>query len=148
MEVETIGLQFGHFQVAGPNASRGTYDSSPAFIAGSGTPISTKIEPSEDCLCPAGATRLRCPGFQPISANLMRGPSMGEWLLSRRDRLIVARHEVPGNRCREARPGGTAEVVVGPRDICRRTEPGLSKRQRACPEQATARRMRRMLMPL
>jgi hypothetical protein len=45
---------------------------------------------------------------------------MGEWLLSRRDRLIVARHEVPGNRCREARPGGTAEVVVGPRDICRR----------------------------
>src|SRR5271165_1234094 len=32
----------------------------------------------------------------PISANLMRGASMGEWLLSRRDRLIVARHEVPG----------------------------------------------------
>ena len=23
---------------------------------------------------------------------------MGEWLLSRRDRLIVARHEVPGKR--------------------------------------------------
>jgi hypothetical protein len=42
---------------------------------------------------------------------------MGEWLLSRRDRLIVARHEVPG-----CRPGGTAEVVVGPRDICRRNE--------------------------
>ena len=32
----------------------------------------------------------------PISINLMRGPSMGELLLSRRDRLIVARHEVPG----------------------------------------------------
>jgi hypothetical protein len=27
---------------------------------------------------------------------------MGEWFLSRRDRLIVARHEVPGERCREA----------------------------------------------
>jgi len=26
---------------------------------------------------------------------------MGEWLLSRRDRLIVARHEVPGLGCRE-----------------------------------------------
>jgi hypothetical protein len=35
-------------------------------------------------------------GFNPISANLRRSPSMGEWLLSRRDRLIVARHEVPG----------------------------------------------------
>ena len=34
--------------------------------------------------------------LQPIGANLMRCPSMGEWLLSRRDRLIVARHEVPG----------------------------------------------------
>jgi hypothetical protein len=56
---------------------------------------------------------------------------MGEWLLSRRDRLIVARHEVPGNRCREVRPGGTAEVVVGPRDICRRNGARL--------EQATAR---------
>src|ERR1700722_3332996 len=32
------------------------------------------------------------------SANLMLGASMGEWLLSRRDRLIVARHEVPGQR--------------------------------------------------
>ena len=28
----------------------------------------------------------------------MRGISMGEWLLSRRDRLIVARYEVPGQR--------------------------------------------------
>ena len=45
---------------------------------------------------------------------------MGEWLLSRRDMLIVARHEVPGQRCRESRPGGTAEVVVSPTDICRR----------------------------
>src|SRR5271157_2316070 len=35
-------------------------------------------------------------GRAPISANLVRGASMGEWLLSRRDRLIVARHEVPG----------------------------------------------------
>jgi hypothetical protein len=26
---------------------------------------------------------------------------MGEWLLSRRDTVIVARHEVPGERCRE-----------------------------------------------
>jgi hypothetical protein len=43
---------------------------------------------------------------------------MGEWLWSRRDRLIVARHEVPGYRRREARPGGTVEVMV--RDICRR----------------------------
>jgi hypothetical protein len=41
---------------------------------------------------------------------------MGEWLLSRRDKLIVARHEVPG----KPRPGGTVEVIVRPRDICRR----------------------------
>jgi hypothetical protein len=45
---------------------------------------------------------------------------MGEWLLSRRDRLIVARHEVPGKRCREPRPGGTVEVMV--RDIVVETE--------------------------
>ena len=33
---------------------------------------------------------------------------MGEWLLSRRDRLIVARHEVPGLAMqRVPRPGGT-----------------------------------------
>jgi hypothetical protein len=56
--------------------------------------------------------------FNHISANLMRGPLMGEWLLSRRDSLIVARHEVPGYRCREPRPGGTVEVMV--RDIRRR----------------------------
>ena len=36
--------------------------------------------------------------------------------------MIVARHEVPGKRWREPRPGGTAEVVVNPRDICRRNE--------------------------
>jgi hypothetical protein len=35
-------------------------------------------------------------GFQPISADLMRGALMGEWFLSRRDSTIVARHEVPG----------------------------------------------------
>ena len=32
----------------------------------------------------------------PISAAIMRGASMGEWFLSRRDSTIVARHEVPG----------------------------------------------------
>jgi hypothetical protein len=35
-------------------------------------------------------------GFQPIGADLMRGASMSEWFLSRRDSPIVARHEVPG----------------------------------------------------
>ena len=40
--------------------------------------------------------RSHSPKSQESLANLMRGPSMGEWLLSRRDRLIVARHEVPG----------------------------------------------------
>jgi hypothetical protein len=40
---------------------------------------------------------------------------MVEWFSSRRDNTIVARHEVPGWRCREAaRPGGTVEVVVSP----------------------------------
>jgi hypothetical protein len=34
-------------------------------------------------------------GSNPISANLMRPFQAGEWLLSRRDRLIVGRHEVP-----------------------------------------------------
>src|SRR5580704_12231740 len=28
--------------------------------------------------------------------HLLRGDSMGEWFLSRRDSMIVARHEVPG----------------------------------------------------
>ena len=60
---------------------------------------------------------------------------MGKWLLSRRDRLIVARHEVPGpvsatlplsrralllppwlrvSMQRGSRPGGTVEVIVSP----------------------------------
>jgi hypothetical protein len=39
---------------------------------------------------------------------------MGEWLLSRRDRLIVARHEVPGSDAEDPRPGGTVEVIVSP----------------------------------
>jgi hypothetical protein len=35
---------------------------------------------------------------------------MGEWLVSRRDRLIVAKHEVPGSRYGEApSPYGTVE---------------------------------------
>jgi hypothetical protein len=34
-------------------------------------------------------------GIYPIRSNLIRGPSMGGWFLSRRDRLIVAMHEVP-----------------------------------------------------
>jgi hypothetical protein len=53
---------------------------------------------------------LTSPRVYPISADLMRGPSMGEWLLSRRDRLRVARHEVPGSR-----PGGTVEVIFSQR---------------------------------
>jgi hypothetical protein len=60
------------------------------------------------------------PRVETISANRTRGPWVGEWLLSRRDRLIVARHEVPGKRCRELRPGGTVEVIVSPRGICPR----------------------------
>jgi hypothetical protein len=48
---------------------------------------------------------------------------MGEWLLSRRDRLIVARHEVPGKRYqRNPRPRGTAEVIVSPSDFVVETE--------------------------
>ena len=47
------------------------------------------------------------PGFQPISADLVRGASMGEWFLSRRDSTIVARHEVPGKAVpRKNRPVG------------------------------------------
>jgi hypothetical protein len=46
--------------------------------------------------------RARCgwagfPGLKPHSANSMR-LLIGDWLLSRRDSAIVARHEVPGNR--------------------------------------------------
>jgi len=36
---------------------------------------------------------------------------MGEWLLSRRERLIVARHEVPGIIRKIARPSGTIEPI-------------------------------------
>ena len=35
---------------------------------------------------------------------------MGEWLLSRRDRLIVARHEVPGS---DAEPHDSRHFVPG-----------------------------------
>jgi hypothetical protein len=49
---------------------------------------------------------------------------MGEWLvpednmiLSRRDRLIVSRHEVPGSDAGEPRPGGTIEVMFIPHQI-------------------------------
>jgi hypothetical protein len=46
-------------------------------------------------------------------------------------------------------PGGTVEFIVSPRDnLSSELSPGMSKRQRACPEQATARRMGRMLIPL
>jgi hypothetical protein len=36
--------------------------------------------------------------FNPISARIMRGASMGAWFLSRRDSTIIARHEVPQPR--------------------------------------------------
>jgi hypothetical protein len=40
---------------------------------------------------------------------------MGEWLLSWRDRLIVASHEVPGSDAeRSPRPAGTVEVIGSP----------------------------------
>jgi hypothetical protein len=63
---------------------------------------------------------------------------MGEWLLSRRNRLIVARHEVPGERRREApsRRDGRSQLSV-PQIFVVETEPRH--------EQATA---RRMLVPL
>ena len=50
-------------------------------------------------------------GFNPISAKIMRGASMGEWSLSRRDSTIVARHEVPGIMRKIARPSGTIEPI-------------------------------------
>jgi hypothetical protein len=34
---------------------------------------------------------------------------MGEWLLSRRERVIVARHEVPGYRCKSPVPEGRSK---------------------------------------
>jgi hypothetical protein len=39
---------------------------------------------------------IRCSENDWNGANLNARPLDGEWLLSRRDRLIVARHEVPG----------------------------------------------------
>ena len=59
-------------------------------------PNGTKIRRIWDDFLPRRGYEDSAQGFNPISANLMRSPSMGEWLLSRRDRLIVARHEVPG----------------------------------------------------
>ena len=56
-----------------------------------------------------------------VSTLSWNGAKLGtEWLLSRRDRLIVARHEVPGIDVKRLRPGGTVEVIVSPTDICRR----------------------------
>jgi hypothetical protein len=57
----------------------------------------------------------RCPWlhadiFESGPAIRSRGPK-GEWLLSRRDRPIVARHEVPGGDAERPSPGGTAEVI-------------------------------------
>jgi hypothetical protein len=49
---------------------------------------------------PEGARKLS-PGFQSISADSMRGPSIGEWLNGFRPggtATIVARHEVPGEQ--------------------------------------------------
>jgi hypothetical protein len=37
---------------------------------------------------------------------------MGEWVLSRRDSTIVARHEVPGIMRKIARPSGTIEPIL------------------------------------
>jgi hypothetical protein len=45
---------------------------------------------------------------------------MGEWLLSRRDRLIVASAKCLGSDAERPRPGGTVEVIVSPTDISRR----------------------------
>ena len=61
-----------------------------------------KTNPSERILLrPRSAISYLLAGMVPtihrIVANLMRGLSMGEWLFSRRDRLIVARSEVLGN---------------------------------------------------
>ena len=47
-------------------------------------------------IAPTKGRHVSARGFNPKSANLMRGLSMGEWLLSRRDGAIVAWHEVPG----------------------------------------------------
>src|ERR1700722_3168180 len=59
---------------------------------------------------------------------------MGEWLLSRRDRLIVARHEVPGSDAeRTPVPEGRSKSLSVPQIFVFETEPRH--------EQATARRM-------
>src|ERR1700728_4200666 len=69
----------------------------------------------------------------PISANLIPNPSMGEWLLSRRDMLIVARHEVPGRSDAESPvPEGRPKSSSVPQIFVVETE--------ARHEQATARR--------
>src|SRR5580700_7972443 len=53
--------------------------------------------------------------FSPGLSPGLNGAKLGtEWLLSRRDRLIVARHEVPGIDVKRLRPGGTVEVIVSP----------------------------------
>ena len=51
-------------------------------------------------------------GRDPISANLMRGARWVEWLLSRRDRLIVARHEVPGSAVWTFQEGETTRLTL------------------------------------
>jgi hypothetical protein len=59
---------------------------------------------------------------------------MREWLLSRRDRLIVARHEVPGNDAkRRSSPEGRSKSLSVAQIFVVETEPRH--------EQATARRM-------
>jgi hypothetical protein len=55
---------------------------------------------------------------------------MSEWFLSRRDCMIVARHEVPGIMRKIGRPSGTIEPnrsdIIGPSDPNFSTMPGLS----------------------
>ena len=48
---------------------------------------------------------------------------MKEYVLSRRDQTKVAWHEVPGNKRKVDRPGGTVDLLTSPRDIFRRTSP-------------------------
>jgi hypothetical protein len=55
-------------------------------------------------------------GFPGISAKIIPGAPMGEGPLSRRDRLIVARHEVPGEASsRKNRPVGYGVIPAGVR---------------------------------
>jgi hypothetical protein len=42
----------------------------------------------------------------------MRDSPMGEWLLSRRDRLIVARHAVPGGAIFPMTPGTSCLATI------------------------------------